>query len=210
MGAAAIPYLLATSIASSLAQGAVGYIGAQKQAAGLDAQAKSAENLAAHQATIARQNAQGQAQDLRFQSGVSRFNRQLAQDKTSRELLRRDQKTRIGLAKKEAAGVRRGALDYSFSDVLRSDAMLAEQETSDFFYQSGEASAQFNSQANLNELMANRAIETGVAQSGIILAEGQNRSNSLSSQASATSIGGIASGIGGIGGASSTYLNRPQ
>lgn len=202
MGVAALPI----AIAASLASGAVGYLGAQRQASAMDAQAKSAENMAAYNATVARSNAQGQAQDLQYQSGVNRFNKQLSQENTARQLRVSDQKKRISLARKEASGVRRGALDYSFSDVLRSEALLEDQRVSDAFYQTGQESAQFNTQSQLNELMANRAIETGRTQAGIIKAEGQNRSMSLRSQADSARYGGYASAVSGIGSAATLSI----
>lgn len=196
--------LLAISAGASVASGAVGYMGAQRQAAGMEQQANQAQLLAANRAQIQRNNAIGQMQDEQFQAGVSRFNQQEALVQTDRQMQISQDKTRAQLASMEATGARRGTFGYSFDDILRSEAFLAEREEAEILYQGGQSGYQFSQQANLAGLRGARAIEMGRYDSALTLAEGRYTSASLRNQASATRIGGYANLAGGLAQGAST------
>lgn len=195
---------LAVSAVTSVVSGAVGYLGAQQQAAGLQQQANQAQLLAANRAQIQRNNAIGQMQDEQFQAGVSRFNQQEALIQTDRQLQMSQDKTRAQLASLEVAGGRRGTLGYSFDDILRSEAFLAEREEAELLYQGGQAGYQSSQQANLAGLRGARSIEMGRYDASLTMAEGRYTSASLRNQASSTRIGGYANLVGGVSQGAST------
>lgn len=202
MGASAI--FLGISAVTSVASGVVGYMGAQRQAAGMEQQAKQANLLAANRAQVIRNNAIAQQQDEQFQAGVSRFNQQEALLQTDRALRDRQDKTRLALARAEASGVRKGAFNYSFDDLLKSEAMLAEREEADILYQGAMSSFQSGKSAELSRFRGARAIEIGRYDSSLAIAEGRYQSSSLKNQASAARIGGFGSLVGGLAQGAST------
>lgn len=192
------PAFLAVSAIGSLASGAVGYLGAQRQAAGMEQQAKQAQLLAANRAQIQRNNAIGQMQDEQFQAGVSRFNQQEALIQTDRQMQISQDKTRAALASSQAQAARRGLVGGSFDDILRSEAFLAEREEAEILYQGGQSGYQSSQQSDLAGLRGARAIEMGRYDSALSIAEGRYTSSSLRNQASSTRIGGIGTLVGGV------------
>lgn len=195
---------LAVSAAASVASGAVGYMGAQQQAAGLEQQAKQAELLAANQSQIIRNNAIAAQQDEAFQSGVSRFNQQESMIEASRQADLMDRDIAAQLASQEAAGSRRGLSGSSFEDLLSAESLRLEREEVDFLYSAGQQSYQFGKSADLGDLRGRRAIELGQYESSLAITEGQYRSSSLKSQAKGARIGGYASLAGGLAQGAST------
>lgn len=196
MASAAV--FLAVSAVASAASGAVGYMGAQQQAAGMEQQAKQAQLLAANRAQIQRNNAIGQRQDEQFQAGVSKFNQQEALIQTDRQMQSSQDKTRAALASAQAQAGRQGLVGGSFDDILRSEAFMAEREEAEILYQGGQSGYQFSQQADLSGLRGARAIEMGRYDSALSIAEGRYTSSSLRNQASATRIGGYATLAGGL------------
>ena len=186
------------SAVASLASGTVGYLGAQRQAAEMEQQAKQAPLLAANRAQIQRNNAIAQAQDEQFQAGVARFNKQEALLQTDRKLSYMEDKKEATLAAMKAKSVRTGAFDYSFDDILRSEAMLVEEEEADLLYQGGMSGFQSSKSAELAGMRAGRSIEMGRYSSALSLAEGRYQASALKNQASATRIGGIGTLVGGV------------
>ena len=197
------PVFLGIAAVSSALSGAVGYIGAQRQAQGMEAQAKAAEQQAAFNAQVARNNAQAQAQDLQHQAGVERFNQRLAQRETAFALKQQRDKTERRVASATASAAKRGTFEYSFEDILRSEEALAGEQEAETLFQGREQGYQRSTQANLNQFMAGRAIEEGRTQSALITSSGAQRSAALSGQADSARIGGFGSLIGGFGGAAS-------
>jgi len=196
--------LAIASMVASAVSGTVAYVGAQRQAKGLEQQAKSAEQWGQYNSTVARNNAQGEAQDLEFQAGLEQFNKKLELQNTSRRLDDLRTKQRIAASGKQAAGARRGVIDYSFSDVLRSDALLAEREIGEALYAGGAFSSQANSQSKLYRQMGDRSIEMGRVGAALALGEGQQRSFALRGQADSARIGGYAQLVSGLSSAAST------
>ncbi len=191
------PVFLAISAFSSIASGAVGYLGAQRAATAAEHQATAAEQMANYNAQVAMNNAVAEAGDQSFQASVAEFNAADSAQVRSRAL--RDQRTQTAqrLAKAEAKGARTGTFDYSFDDVLRSDALLLERQEVELLSSGAQERYQYSKEGELADMRANRALETGRTQSGLILAEGRNRSAAYRGQASSARIGGYASFIGG-------------
>lgn len=195
---------LAASAVATVVSGAMAFHGAQVSADAQEKQAKQARLLAANRAQIQRNNAIAQAQDEQFQAGVSRFNKQEALIQTDEDLSRQQDKTRMALASAEAQGARRGTFDYSFDDVLRSEAMLAEREEADILYSGAVTGFQASRSADLAGMRAGRAIEMGQYDSALSITEGNYKAYALKSEASATRIGGYASLAGGLAQGAST------
>jgi len=193
MGTAA----LVVSAISSVASGAVGYLGAQNAAAQAENQATAAEQMAAYNAQVAMNNAVAEAGDQSFQASVAQFN--AADSAQTRSKALRDQRTQTAqrLAKAEAKAGRTGAFDYSFDDVLRSDALLLERQEVEILSGGAQERYQYSQEGTLADMRASRALETGRTQSGLILAEGRNRSAAYKGQASSARIGGYATFLGG-------------
>ena len=196
--------LLTIAAGAQVASGVVGYMGAQRQAEGMEQQAQQAQLLAANRAQIQRNNAIGQMQDEQFQAGVSRFNQQEALVQTDRQLQINQDKTRATLASAQAQAARRGLVGDSFDDILRSEAFLAEREEAESLYQGGQSGYQSFQQGNLAGLRGARAIEMGRYDSALSIAEGRYTSSNLRNQASATRIGGYATLLGGVAEGAST------
>jgi hypothetical protein len=199
-----VTIFLGVSAAASALSGAVGYVGAQRQADGIEQQAQQAQLLAANRAQIQRNNALGQAQDEQFQAGVSRLNQREALIETDRAVRDRQDKTRTAMASAQARGARSGMLSYSFDDVLRSEAMLAEREEADILYSGAQQGYQFSRSADLSQLRAGRAIEMGRYSSALTITEGAYTSSALRSQASSTRIGSYGTLVGGLAQGAST------
>lgn len=197
MGLAA-PILMGISAVSSVASGVVGYLGAQNAAAQAENQATAAEQMANYNAQVALNNATAEAGDQTFQASVARFN--AADSAQTRSKALRDQRTQTAqrLAKGEAKAGRTGTLGYSFDDVLRSDALLLERQEVELLSGGAQERYQYSQEGTLADMRSNRALETGRTQSGLILAEGRNRSAAYKGQASSARIGGYASLIGGV------------
>jgi hypothetical protein len=196
--------MLAVSAVSSLASGAVGYLGAQNAAAQAENQATAAEQMAAYNAQIAQNNAVAEAGDQSFQASVAQFN--AADSAQTRSKALRDQRTQTAqrMAKAEAKGARTGTFDYSFDDVLRSDALLLERQEVEILSGGAQERYQFSKEGELAEMRSKRALETGRTQTGLILAEGRNRASAYRGQASSARIGGYASFLGGVAQGAST------
>lgn len=195
---------LVVSAVATVTSGVMGYVGAQNQAAGLKQQARYAELKGKNDAQILRNNAMAQAQDEQFQVGVAKFNQRETLTEADYALQKQQDKTRMAIASAETTAARRGTLSYSFNDILRSEAMLAEREESDILYSGGQQGYQFSQQADLGGLRANRAIEIGQYDSAMALSAGNFQSSSLRGQASSAKIGGYASLVGGLAGGFST------
>lgn len=195
---------LGISAAFSAASGVVGYLGAQQQAAAAENQATAAENQAAYNAQVAQNNAVAQAGDESFQQSVAQYN--AAATNQERERALRDHRTKVQqkLASAEAQAGRSGMFDYSFDDVLRSEALLLERQEVDILSSGAEKSYEYTTQGNLSEMRENRALEVGRTQSGLILSEGRNRASAFRGQASSARFGGIGSLVSGFGQAGAT------
>lgn len=191
---------LGIAAASSLLSGGVQYLGAQRQATAMEQQAEAAQNQAAFNAAVARNNAQAKAQQLQHQAGVEKYNQRLAQRDTQTALKQSRDKTQARIASATANAAKRGTFEYSFEDVLRSEALLAEEQEAEVLFQGRQQGFQRSSQADINQFMAGRAIEQGQIQSQLAYSEGQARSSALKSQASSARIGGFGSLVGGIAG----------
>ncbi len=196
-------FLIASAIASA-ASGAVGYMGAQQQAKGMEQQARQAELLAANRSQIARNNALGRAQDEQFQAGVSQFNKQEALMETSRKADLADRQIAAQLASSQAKAGRRGLAGASFEDLLNAESLELESAQADLLFKGGQAGYQFGKSAELGGLRARRSIEMGQYESGLAIAEGRYQAYGLRSQAQATRVGGIGSLLGGFAQAGST------
>jgi len=177
--------------------GAVGYLGAQRQADSMEAQAEAAENMARYNAQVQRNNAVAQAGDESFQASVAKYNAADSAQKRARAL--RDHRTQTAqkLARAEARGARTGTFDYSFDDVLRSDALLLEREEVDILSSGAEQRYQFATEAELADMRGSRALEVGQTQSNLTLAAGRNQSAAYRGQADSARIGGYSSFISG-------------
>mgnify|MGYP001626797428 CR=1 FL=1 len=195
---------LAISAVSSLASGTVGYLGAQRAATAAEHQATAAEQMAAYNAQVAQNNAVAEAGDQSFQASVAQFN--VADAAQARSKALRDQRTQTAqrLAKMEAKGARTGTFDYSFDDVLRSDALLLERQEVELLSGGAQERYQFSQEGTLADMRSKRALETGRTQSGLILAEGRNRASAYRGQASSARIGGYATFLGGVAQGAST------
>jgi hypothetical protein len=203
----AVTTLLAISAVSSLASGAVGYLGAQRQAANAENQAEAATNVAGYNAQVQRNNAVAQAGDENFQASVSTYNANASAEQRSRAL--RDQRTDTTrkLASAEAKAGRAGTFDYSFDDVLRSDALLLERQEVEILSGGAEERYQYTAEADLATLRGNRALEAGQTASTLTLAEGRNRSYAYRSQADSFRIGSYASLLGGASSAAASGVD---
>ncbi len=196
--------LIVIAAVASAASGAVSYMGAQKQAKGMEQQAKQAQLLAANRAQVARNTAIGRAQDEQFQAGVSQFNRQESLIETSRQADLADKRVAAQLASSQSKAGRSGLAGTSFEDLLNAESLELEQAEANLLYQGGQESYQFSKSAELGTLRGKRAIEMGQYESSLAITEGQYQSSSLKNQASAARIGGIGSLVGGFAQAGST------
>lgn len=203
---------LVVSAVSAAASGAVAYMGAQRQAAQMKQQATAAELRAEANSKIAFNNAVAQSQDEAYQQSVSQFNRADNNAQMQRMLQDREDEVRRLAAQKEAAGAKSGVFNYSFSDTLKSDLMLEETKTLDALSQYKQRSYEFKSQAYLQGVKKERALEEGAYQSSLTLSEGAYQASSLRGQASATKIGGIASAMGSFSQAGSyaSQIKKPK
>jgi uncharacterized phage infection (PIP) family protein YhgE len=190
---------------AGLASGVVGYIGAQRQADAAENQAESAQQLAQYNAQIQRNNAVAQAGDENFAASVSTYNANASAEQRSRAL--RDQRTDTSrkLASAEAKAGRAGTFDYSFDDVLRSDALLLERQEVEILSGGAEERYQYTAEADLATLRGNRALEAGQTASTLTLAEGRNRAYAYRSQADSSRIGGYASLLSGVSSAAGSF-----
>ena len=184
------------AIIASVASATVSYMGAQRQADAMDKQAESAEAWGEYKGKVERNNARAQAQDLEFEAGVSDFNKRLTDRDTSFKLKSMRDRSRELSAQATANAAKRGALDYSFSDVLQSEDFLAEQQEAELLFQGSLTGFQQGTQADLKRAMANRTIEIGKINSGLAISEGQQTSVSLQTQASSVRTAGLGSAIG--------------
>mgnify|MGYP003676152921 CR=1 FL=1 len=198
------------SAISAAASGTVAYMGAQRQAAQMKQQATAAELRAEANSQIAFNNAVAQSQDAAYQQSVSQFNKADNNAQMQRMLQDRDEVRRL-TAQKEAAGAKAGVFNYSFSDTLKSDLMLEESKTLDALSQFKQRSYEFKSQAYLQGIQKDRALEEGAYQSSLTLSEGAYQASSLRGQAQATKIGGIASALGSFSqaGAYGSQIKKP-
>lgn len=199
------------AIGSSLASGAVGFIGAQRQADAMEAQAKRAAQMGKYNAPVARNNALAQSHDLRFQADVADFNQKSTIMDRDFRLSQANKETRRRQASIAADLSRQGLSGESLDDILSSEAMLAEEETMEIFRQQSERGFQYSAQGRQNRFMGARAIEQGRQSSALVLSEGRARATSLSNQAGATrwsGYGSLASGIGGAAQIGYDYLSN--
>ena len=203
---------LVVSAISAAASGAVAYMGAQRQASQMKQQATAAELRAEANSKIAFNNAVAQSQDAAYQQSVSQFNKADNNAQMQRMLQDREDETRRLTAQKEAAGAKAGVFNYSFSDTLKSDLMLEESKTLDALSQFKQRSYEFKSQAYLQGIQKDRALEEGAYQSSLTLSEGAYQASSLRGQAQATKIGGIASALGSFSqaGAYGSQIKKPK
>lgn len=198
------------AVVSSLASGTVGFIGAQRQADAMEAQAKRAEQMGKYNAQVARNNALAQSHDLRFQADVADFNRKSTITDRDFRLSQAKKEARRRQASLTADLSRQGLSGESLDDILASEAMLAEEETMEIFRQQSERGFQYSAQGKRNRFMGQRSIEQGRQSSALAFSEGRARATSLSNQAGATRWSGYGSLASGIGGAASTGYTAYQ
>lgn len=196
--------LAVASVVMSTLSGVTAYLGAQTQADAMEQQGDQAVLMGDYNATVARNNAQAQAQDLEFQSGVNAQNISRNNQERTRALQQQSDKTRMLVAKQEATAGKQGALDYSFDDVLRSSALLAEREEADILAGTAEQSYNLSTQSRINTEMGDRAIETGRVSANLASLEGTNRATSLRNRASDTRFAGIGNAVSSFGQAAGT------
>jgi len=194
---------LAVSLAATTAATAVvGYMGARQQAKALEANAKAVQEQGNYNATIERNNAQGQKQQSDFERAVVLANRERAHDAAEREqaiLQRRTSQELAGFDVKFGYG---GTFN-SYMDSLENDAYEQQIAVSaELADESVSAYMQANEHTRMGKLYSQR----GETNARNIIFGAQNEAMNLRNQAKATKTAGLASAIGGIaGGVSSTY-----
>jgi len=195
---------IAISAVSTVVSGVVGYVGAQNAAAAADQQAKHAEQMGIYNATVARNQAQAQAQDLDFQSGVSQFNQKQALMDRDFRSARQNKQLERDQASLAATASKRGVLSYSFDDILRAEEDFQQAAFLDDFAKGSQQAYGFSSQSKQNDFMARRTIEAGAQQGALARSEGYASATALRNQASSLRTGGYGTLIGGVGSAAGT------
>lgn len=191
--------LAVVAIASSLVSGAVGFIGAQRQASALKDQAKQAELMGEYNAQIERNNAIAEANDANFQASVEQYNKQSAIQQREHIYRQKDRKLKHSLASLKTTAARRGMEGESLDAILETEAMIANDETMEIFRQGSERSYQHGTQADLSRARGNRAIELGRTRSTMARLSGQNRASALRSRSDSARFSGYGQLVSGIG-----------
>jgi len=192
--------LLVTAIASTLATGAVSYVGAQRNAKAQEYAADAAEAQGRYNATIASNNAQGRVNDLAFQESQLALGKNIEMQKAERERVLINQKINTDLAKTRNMFATQGG---TFEDVFKSEETLAYDKLASFDFDVGQASYGYFKQTGEVGRQSGQAYALGQADRAMTLSAAANQATQFRNQASATRTAAVGGLLGSIASASS-------
>jgi|TARA_R110000764_G_scaffold87279_1_gene168087 hypothetical protein len=192
--------LLVTAIASTLASGAVSYVGAQRNAKAQEYAADAAEAQGNYNATIASNNAQGRVNDLAFQESQLALGKNIEMQKAERERILINQKINTDLAKTKNMFATEGG---TFEDVFKSEETLAYDKLASFDFDAGQANYGYSKQAGEVVRQSGQAYALGQADRAMTLSAAANQATQFRNQASATRTAAVGSLLGSVSSASS-------
>ena len=175
--------LAVTAIVSTLASGAVSYVGAQRNAKAQEYAADAAEAQGNYNATIASNNAQGRVNDLAFQESQLALGKNIEMQKAERERVLINQKINTDLAKTKNMFATQGG---TFEDVFKSEETLAYDKLASFDFDAGQANYGYSKQAGEVVRQSGQAYALGQADRAMTLSAAANQATQFRNQASAT------------------------
>jgi|TARA_R110002050_G_scaffold120923_1_gene239205 hypothetical protein len=192
--------LAVTAIVSTLASGAVSYVGAQRNAKAQEYAADAAEAQGNYNATIASNNAQGRVNDLAFQESQLALGKNIEMQKAERERVLINQKINTDLAKTKNMFATQGG---TFEDVFKSEETLAYDKLASFDFDAGQANYGYSKQAGEVVRQSGQAYALGQADRAMTLSAAANQATQFRNQASATRTAAAGSLLGSVSSASS-------